>query len=63
MKHKKNVTAVFKSGSKTAKTNMHGNNRMSVFGHKSISTNPLDALLQTECVNQPKKPKVKRHAN
>lgn len=52
MKQVKSVTAVFKKGSKTAKSDMHSNNRNSVFGSRSISMNPLDALLMQEKANQ-----------
>ena len=48
MKQDKAVTAVFKKGSKTAKSDMHANNRNSVFGKKSISMNPLDMLIEEE---------------
>lgn len=45
MKHKKPVTAVFKNGKKTAKTDMHSNNRKSVFNSSSRPKNPLYYLL------------------
>lgn len=56
MKQVKSKTAVFKNGRKTAKSDSHTNNRQSVFGKKTISMNPLDALLANEA-SQPKKPR------
>lgn len=45
MKQTKQRTAVFKNGKKTAKTDMHGNNRKSVFNNSSRPKNPLYYLL------------------
>lgn len=45
MKYQKPKTAVFKNGKKTAKTDMHSNNRKSVFNTSSRPKNPLFYLL------------------
>lgn len=60
MKEPKRKGARYKMGAKTAKSDMHSNNRCSVFGSRSISMNPLDNLLFEERLT---KPKGKRHVH
>ncbi|WLV27436.1 hypothetical protein [Pseudomonas phage Teru] len=43
----KQRTAVYKGGRKTAKTDIHRNNRKSVFGSPRLGRNPLDILLNS----------------
>lgn len=57
MKQVKKPNAVYKNGKKTAKTDMHTNNRCSVFQKSKRNGDPLAILLADE------KAKVENHAN
>lgn len=63
MKHNKQPNAVYKNGKRTAKTDSHCNNRMSVFGGTMTNRDPLLALLEEESRLTQTKSKGKRHVH